>query len=479
MFTGRLPGIACVALGAALSMRLGAAEVAEAASPNGSGPAAGNASAAPLRALTLEQALAYAHTHQPSLRSALARVAAAAADARVARAQWYPGFGLTAQAFEGTANNSTGSYVGVPEVDIPRIGGTRTTATGSWSAYTSTLGAIGGGQELFDFGRISAQAAVADAASQTERLRAESERLRIDLLVKDSYYAVNGAKAILRAAEDAFGRASVHRDMAAAGVKSGLHAPIELTRAEADLTRFDVGRVRADGSLRAAEAAFAAAVGADDPMLDTATENVTGDVIPPVDEGLKRALSHDPVLQGVRSRVGEADALTRAVAAELRPDLSLTGTFSARAGTAPTTAGAIPDQHGPLPTVPNWDVGVILRWALYDPVIAARKEAARARIDVAKADVDTATQEERAAVLQAYVGLQVAEVALVSLQKAVGAAHANYAQAEARFKAGLGTSLELADAEAVRTDAEIQLAVGQFDILRARALLARFMAEGR
>ena len=72
------------------------------------------------------------------------------------------------------------------------------------------------------------------------------------------------------------------------------------------------------------------------------------------------------------------------------------------------------------------------------------------------------------------MALQVNQAALVSLGRAVDAAHANYAQAEARFKAGLGTSLELADAEAVRTDAEIQLAVGEFEARRARAALTRF-----
>ena len=66
---------------------------------------------------------------------------------------------------------------------------------------------------------------------------------------------------------------------------------------------------------------------------------------------------------------------------------------------------------------------------------------------------------------QGYEAVQVAQAALIGLQRAVDAAHANYAQAEARFKAGLGTSLELADAEAVRTETEIQLAVGRYDVL--------------
>jgi outer membrane protein len=151
--------------------------------------------------------------------------------------------------------------------------------------------------------------------------------------------------------------------------------------------------------------------------------------------------------------------------------------LSARAGTAPAS-GSPSEAHGPLPTIPNWDVGLVLRWAIYDPIVVTRRDAARSRIDVGKADVDTLTQEETAAVEQAYVSLEVASAALVSLARAIDAAHANYAQAEARFKAGLGTSLELADAEAVRTDAEIQLAVGRFDVLRARAALTRFMAEG-
>jgi outer membrane protein len=59
----------------------------------------------------------------------------------------------------------------------------------------------------------------------------------------------------------------------------------------------------------------------------------------------------------------------------------------------------------------------------------------------------------------------------------VEAARANYAQAEARFKAGLGTALELADAEYLRTDAEIQLAGGQFELSRARAVLGKLLAE--
>ena len=94
-----------------------------------------------------------------------------------------------------------------------------------------------------------------------------------------------------------------------------------------------------------------------------------------------------------------------------------------------------------------------------------------------QSDIATAAQQEVSAIQRAYLTTQVAHDALVGLQRSVEAAQANYAQAEARWKAGLGTALELADAEYLRTDAEIQLAGGQFELSRARAVLGKLLAE--
>jgi outer membrane protein len=439
---------------------------------------AGVGHAAAPRAMTLDEALTYARGHQPSLRSALARVTAAAAEARIPRAQWLPSGALVVEGFEGTTNNSTASYVGVRGVDLPRIGGTRVASSPGWSPDTSTLAALGVQQEVFDFGRIAAQAAVADAATDVERQRASSERLRIELLVRDAFYGVLGARAVLRAAEDAHQRATAHRDLAAASVKSGLHAPIELTRAEAELARFDVGRIRAGGGLQGAQVLFAAAVGVDDRALDAAGEEPEPPEPPALEQGLADARARSPDLGEARARIRAADAVARAIGFEAAPDLALTATFSGRNGTATPSSGTLADQYGPLPIVPNWDVGLVLRWPFLDPLVGPRRKAACARADVAREALTEVERREAAGVQQAYLTLQVSRATLVSLDRARSAALANYAQAEARFKAGLGTSLELADAENVRTDAEIQLAVGQFQVRRARAVLARLIAEG-
>ena len=64
------------------------------------------------------------------------------------------------------------------------------------------------------------------------------------------------------------------------------------------------------------------------------------------------------------------------------------------------------------------------------------------------------------------------------LKKLLEAATANQVQADARFQKGLATAIEVADAEGLRTEAEIQLALGRFEVARARARLSRAIAEG-
>ena len=150
---------------------------------------------APLTIMTLPQALAYARDRQPSIKSALAEYDARRAEARVPRAQWLPQIGATAQLFVGTAADTTASYLTVPEMDIPRIGGSRSTtqATATWSPSASSLAGLGMVRRSYDFGRISAQIAVADANAAMARADAESVRLDVALGVEETFHSVLAA----------------------------------------------------------------------------------------------------------------------------------------------------------------------------------------------------------------------------------------------------------------------------------------------
>ncbi len=429
--------------------------------------------------MTLGQAIAHAKANHPMILASLARVSARQADAEIPRAQWYPVAGASVQIFAATANNTTATYAGPRQFDVPRIGGTRVVSNGSWLPYPSTLVGIGARQEVFDFGRIAAQTAAFDTVVDVERQRARADELDVTFDVEEAYFAVFSAKAIAKASEEAYQRAKAHRDLAQAGVRSGLRSPIELTRAEADLTRFDIGRIKATGGVESAQALLAASVGVPDASLDIADAPPTPSELPSLAAAIRQGESRDPAILQALAELHASEAETRALGAELRPDLAATATLSGRAGGAtPSGNGSLPPGSGWLPDVPNWDVGLVLNVPLFEGVVVARRDAAKARERVRAQQLALATQRDIAAIRAAYVATDVARTALPGLARAVEASRANYAQAEARFNAGLGTSIELADAEAIRTNAEIQLALGQFELARARAAFGRTIAEG-
>jgi outer membrane protein TolC len=433
----------------------------------------------PTRTVRLEEALRVARERRPSLAEARARIAAARAEADVPRAQWKPRLGASAQALAATENNTTASYVGDREVAVPRIGsGKFVTTSPTMKPYASTFVGLGLAQELFDFGRIAAEAAAADALVEIEAGRADAERLAVDLAVREAFYAVRAGHAVVAAATSAVTRATAHRDLAAAGVASGLRPPIERTRAEADLARFELGRVRAEGALVAAEGALAAAMGADELEIDAAEGDTEPLDAPSLARALELAGTRDPVVRAALARLAAQRARTKAVGAADRPELALTAALTALAGGGPSSSGDAASFGGALPYVPNWDAGLVLRVPIYDGVTRARAEAARRREDVELAGVAAAKRDGAAAVERAFVTLETARAAMPALERVRDAAAANAAQAEARFSAGLGTGVELADAEALRTQAEIDVAVGRFEVARARAALGRAIGEG-
>ena len=445
------------------------------------GPAASQLGLPPARKVTLAEALAYARAHQPAVVASLARVRAEQANAQVPRAQYYPLLGLTAQLVEGTTNNTTASYLGDPFVDLPRIGGTRasTGSSASWNPHASTIAAAGLNQEIFDFGRIAAEAAAADARVSVAEHAADTQLLDIEVNVEEAFFAVHAAKAILQASEDAYQRSLVHRNFASAGVKSGLRSPIDLTRAEADLSRFDTARIRARGGVSAAQSVLAAAVGSPELVLDASDEAPAPLDLPALASAVQLASNRDPRLKEALARLRQQELQTRAVAALSRPDIQLSATISGRAGGAdPSMPGVQVSGNGYVPNVPNWDGALVLSWPLFDPTINARERASREVEAVQRSEIDLVRQQVVAAVEQAYVSVVVTREALPALRHELDAAQANYAQADARFKAGLGTSVELADAEALRAEAEIRLAIGIFDLAKARATFGRAIAEG-
>lgn len=429
------------------------------------------------RAISLREALAYARTHQPSLQAARARVEVARAQARLPDAAYTPRVVAGAELLVGSNNNSTASYGGPLGFDLPRVGGTPANAEASLRPEPTTLVGIGARQEVYDFGRLSAQARALDMFTRAAEAAATLADLDLTLFVENAFYAVAGAHAVLRASEAAVTRVTAHRDLAQAGVNAKLRPPIELTRAEADLARFTVDVVRARGALASSQAVLAAAIGAPDAALDAGADDVTYPGAAPIGQAIQDLDQRDPSIVAATANLDAQRALTQSIERELRPDLSLSATVTGRAGGSHVAGQDDPTGDGWLPDVPNWDAMVVLSWPIFDRTVDVRADASRRLERVRAAEIDVQREQLRGRVAQAYADAQVADAAVPALTRSLDAARANQAQADARFANDMATAVELADAEALLADAEIQLAIGQFQRARARAVLARVIAE--
>jgi outer membrane protein len=428
---------------------------------------------------TLDEALAYARAHQPQIRGALSELAARRADALVPRARWLPQIGATAQAFVSTNNNSSAVFLSLDEVDVPRTGGTpgRTVGTTRWTPAGSTIAAVSLDQEVYDFGRISAATAIADAAAAVAHADAKAAELDVDFAVEEAFHGVLAAKAVLSATSDAEKRAASHRDYAQAGTKSGLFPPIQLTRAQADVALLEVRLVRAHSGLDIARAALAAAMGHGELEVDAAPVAPDEAPSPGLEAVLRMAARDNPAIVAALSRLDEQRATTRELTRELFPDLLASAGLSGRAGGEVVSDGARPYGNGWLPDIANWHVGLVLRWSVFDATVLARRRASAIRERARQAQLELTRLSTTLGAERAFLELDAAIKAVPALTESVAAARANQAQAEARFRAGLGTVVELADAEAVLTSSELELAIGEYAVSHERAALGRVMGD--
>lgn len=435
------------------------------------------AAASSLPTVTLPEALQAARSHQPQLQAARLRLEAASHELDAAAAGWLPTVGGLAEVVASSTNNSTATVLSNGAVDLPRIGSTKVTATPDFTPSMSTVVAIGARQTIYDFGRIAAQREAAQSLAELESARVKGTSLNVDLNVRRAFYAVLAAHAVLDASEAAWSRAKAHRDFARSTVDAQVRPPIELTRAEAELARSEVGRIRAASGVRSARVLLAALVGSAEREVDAQGDLASAGDLPSPEAVREAALRNDPALAEAAAARAAVEQQAALLAAQQRPTIFASAAVSGRNGGATPSSGTAPGGFGLVPAVPNFDLAVVLSWPLFDAVISRREEAARARARAAEADLSTVRLQISEQALQLAERAQVADLSLTALERAADAARANSAQADARTRAGLGTSTELADAETLHTEAEISVAIGRFEALSARAALARAMAE--
>ncbi len=437
-----------------------------------------------LPSMSLSMALEYAASHHPRLLADTEDVKASEAAAAVPAKRWLPRVGVTAQLVGGSNNNSGALWLGSRgAVELPRIAGTAFLQKPSaidWHPYLNTSVAAGFEQEIFDFGRIAAAQAVADARQARSEATREADRRDVVLSVREAYYAVQAAHQVRAAAEQAVQRATVHRDAMCALGREGLRPEADCERGKADLARYTAALSRAEGSLSSARVTYAASMGHERDEIEVDDEQLHTDVArgPTFAETIATAQQNEPRVHVVEAEARASAADAKRSLAERRPQLYGIGTVMGAAGAAPEEGASHGTWgRGGVPYVPNYYAGLVFAWRLLDRAGDAEAAAAAASAETVKSRIRELREQTKTEAAQAWIAVETSLRTLPELENALRAAEINYAKVDGRYGEGLATVIEVTDAESLRVDAQINLAIGRFDVARSGARLERALAK--
>jgi outer membrane protein TolC len=417
--------------------------------------------------ITLPEAVDAALKNYPAIRVPQQQSAAAAAAIRLARTAYLPRADVLAQLNRATRNNVFGLLL--PQSTLPTISGPPNPENDLTNVWGSAVGFLVS-WEPFDFGLRKANVGVAEAGKARADIAVQRTRLEVGALAADAYLTMLAAQQTLRAAEAQRERARVVDQIVGALVKTDLRPGADASRTRAEIAGAETQVIQAQRAVAEARILLEQVTGASVPALETDLLQRSPSL--PTGSGTAH-----PVLLEQRAAIDEVKARATAL------DRSWYPRFMAQASSYARGTGANPDgttggvMAGFGPNIQNWAVGMTVTFpALELPSLRARKEIERARIGVEEAREQQLALEIRTRALQAEAALDAAIRVAAQTPLQVEAARVGEQQARARYESGLSNLTELADAQRLLTQSEIDDALARLNIWRAR--LAEVSAKG-
>ncbi len=331
-----------------------------------------------------------------------------------------------------------------------------------WDPTASANVGIVFGWTVTDFGRTRANERAARQFVQADVESIKAVERDIGLGVEESFFQALAMQELVKVAVVNYEAEKRHREEAERFVAAGQRAAIEVARAKTQEARAKTELVRAEAAARQAHVFLARAMGVREVPSSVVASwpapGLEGDPVAVVGAGVDGALGERVEIKAARARVEAARSAVDA--SEL--------------GTAPTlrvSAGAGFGSRDFEEWGPDWVAGVSLNWPFLDGGrTAALTEAARADVRASEAVVDELAYFVAAEVQSQEVALISAGAEVDAARAAREAAEVELRLAEARWREGLGSGIELADAQArlTATDAD-----------RTRAELTRALAGVR
>ena len=417
------------------------------------------------RVVSLDEALESGDRHQPNLRAAHADTDAARARADEARAGLLPQLNLgatyriaTAGSFDGRSLASDGGST---------VGSTGAPGTATFGTNGLTLSATGS-QLLWDFGqtfnRWRAQVAMTEATAQTEHATFQGVRYN----VRSAYFNARAQKALVRVAHETLANEDKHLTQIAAFVQVGTRPEIDLVQEKTTRANTLVQSIQSENNYETAKAQLNQAMGieadTDYDVEDVALSPVTGED-QQTDPLLAEALDARPDYRALLRDV-KALSLTRdAVRGAYFPTLNLIG------GISDVVARADPYVYSAFGALTlNWNLFSGFQTRSTDREASASLTGFEARADAQRLQIRLDVDQARLAVRSAKASLSASAEALLNAREQLRLA-------EGRYQTGVGSVIELGNAQVVLSSASAQGVQAEYTLSAARAQMVRALGR--
>ena len=350
---------------------------------------------------------------------------------------------------------------------------------------TPASGRLSASQLLWDFGKSWAATDAAKANSDSAREQVELQKDLIVLAVKESYFLQLLSSRLVVVSAQAVDRAELNLKSAKGFFDVGTRPKFDVTRAEVDVANARVALIRSQNAVSLARIglnqAMGIAINAPTRVKDIlAYESVKFDR----DTLVAEAFRQRPEYKQARLRADAAEATVRQNFRDFFPGLFGVGSvgagksqddFRGSAGSSLLTSTA----PGVTSTeARDWSIGLELRWNIFDGGNKiARYREAKSLLEASQAGVRDTELQIWQQVEQAHVNVVEAEERIGAAQKAVESAQENFRLSQGRFDAGVGTIIELTDAQLALTQAQATEAQALSDYRIAIARLERALAR--
>ena len=416
----------------------------------------------PTKPLTLEAALQYALQHYPAVRASLEQVSAARAGVTLARTQYLPQLNGVYQVSRATQNQVDGIWLPTPIT--PSVEGPISPSSGQsyWGSQAMALLSW----EPLDFGLRSAKVGQARTAEEKSRAELALTQLQVAAAVGNYFLLAMANQEIAAAAQANVERWQVFDKSIHVLVDNELRPGADASRVDAELARAKTHLYQAQQAERVALDTLASLIGA-------ARTEIQLDRGPLLNLPEKAALLDSPATdhplardQMVSVRQIQAEEMT--LRRSNLPRLFLQGEAFARGSEIPNNGSIIGNWNGAAPARGNWVTGITI---LFPDVFAFKARSTEEQISKAnersqQARYDQTVQDLTGQIRAARDKLSGAELVAKETPTELAAARQSETQSKARYQSSLATLVEVADAENLLAQAEMDDAIARLNVWR-------------